>query len=116
MYFANNSRSDIAFAVNLLMRYSAAPTKRHWAGIKNIFRYLNDIRDLGIFYSRSQDPTLIRYTDVGYLSDPHNAISQTGFVFLQGRIAISWKSSKQALVAVGVLGPTAHVGLPLKVF
>ena len=99
MYLANNSRPDIAFAVNLLARYSAAPTKRHWTRIKNIFRYLNGTRDLGLFYSRSQDPTLIGYTDAGYLSDPHNARSQTGFVFLQGGRAISWKSSKQTLVA-----------------
>src|SRR5688572_14989052 len=98
MYLANNSRPDIAFAVNLLARYSAAPTKRHWTGIKNIFRYLNGTRDLGLFYSRSQDPTLVGYTDAGYLSDPHNARSQTGFVFLNGGTAISWKSSKQTLV------------------
>jgi hypothetical protein len=30
MYLANNTRSDIAFAVNLLARYSAAPTMRYW--------------------------------------------------------------------------------------
>jgi hypothetical protein len=79
MYLANNFWLDIAFAVNLLARYSATPTKCHWARIKNIFRYLNDTRDLGLFYSRSQDPTLIGYTDVGYLSDPHNARSQNHF-------------------------------------
>ena len=39
------------------------------------------------------------YTDVGYLSDPHNAISQTGYVFLCGGTAISWKSAKQMMVA-----------------
>ena len=42
---------------------------------------------------------MIGYTDAGYLSDPHNARSQTGFVFLHGGTAISWKSSKQTLVA-----------------
>jgi hypothetical protein len=29
MYLANNTRSDIAFAVNCLARHSAAPTMRH---------------------------------------------------------------------------------------
>ena len=29
MYLANSTRPDIAFAVNLLARYSATPTKRH---------------------------------------------------------------------------------------
>jgi hypothetical protein len=29
IYLANNTRPDISFAVNLLARYSAAPTMRH---------------------------------------------------------------------------------------
>jgi hypothetical protein len=99
MYLANSTRPDIAFAVNLLARHSAAPTKRHWTGVKNIFRYLQGTADLGLFYQRNPDPSLVGYTDAGYLSDPHNARSQTGFVFLHGGTAISWKSSKQTLVA-----------------
>ncbi|GJR90393.1 retrovirus-related pol polyprotein from transposon TNT 1-94 [Tanacetum coccineum] len=35
----------------------------------------------------------------GYLSDPHKARSQTGYVFLNGGTAISWGSQKQTLVA-----------------
>jgi hypothetical protein len=33
------------------------------------------------------------------LSDPHNAKSQTGYVFTYGGTAISWRSQKQTLVA-----------------
>jgi hypothetical protein len=99
MYLANSTRPDIAFAVNLLARHSAKPTKRHWVGVKTVLRYLNGTRDFGLFYSRNQDPILLGYTDAGYLSDPHNGRSQTGFVFLQGGTAISWKSSKQTLVS-----------------
>jgi hypothetical protein len=40
MYLANNTRSDIAFIVNLLVRYSATPTIRHWNGVKDILQYL----------------------------------------------------------------------------
>ena len=89
MYLANSIQPDIAFVVNLLERYSVAPTKRHWVGVKTVLRYLNGTRDLGLFYSRNQDPILLGYTDAGYLSDPHNGRSQTGFVFLQGGISIS---------------------------
>ena len=42
---------------------------------------------------------MVGYTNAGYLSDPHNARSQTGFVFLHGGTIIFWKSSKQTLVA-----------------
>ena len=101
MYLANCTRPDIAFAVNLLARHSAAPTKLHWSGVRNIFRYLQGTKDLGLFFQfrRNQDSNMIGYTDAGYLSDPHNARSQSGFVFLHGGTAISWKSSKQTLVA-----------------
>ena len=88
-YLANSTSPDIAFAVNLLARHSAAPTKRHWVGGKQILRYLNVTKDLSLFYQKNQDPMLVGYTDTGYLSDPHNARSQTGFVFLHGGTAIS---------------------------
>ncbi len=99
MYLANSTRPDIAFVVNLLARHSAAPTKRHWTGGKQILRYLNGTKDLGLFFQKTADPSLVGYTDASYMSDPHNARSQTGFVFLHGGTAISWKSSKQTLVA-----------------
>jgi hypothetical protein len=99
MYLANSTRPDIAFAVNLLARHSAKPTQRHWTGVKNIFGYLNGTKDLGLFFKKNLDPSMIGYTDAGYLSDPHNGKSQTGFVFLHGGTAISWKSSKQTLTA-----------------
>ena len=41
---------------------------------------------------------MIGYADAGYRSDPHNAKSQTGFVFLCGGTTISWRSCKQTLV------------------
>ena len=40
LYLENCTRPDIAFAVNLLARFSASSTRRHWYGIKHIFRYL----------------------------------------------------------------------------
>ena len=42
---------------------------------------------------------MVGYTDAGYMSDPHNARSQTRFVFLCGGTTISWRSFKRTLVA-----------------
>jgi hypothetical protein len=36
MYLVNNTRLDIAFAVNLLQRFSVAPTMRHCNGVKDV--------------------------------------------------------------------------------
>ena len=99
MYLANCTRPDIAFSVNLLSRYSLAPTQRHWKGIKHIFRYLRGTVDLGLFYSNGSKSQLIGYADAGYLSDPHKARSQTGYVFTCGGTSISWRSVKQMLTA-----------------
>ncbi|XP_069150296.1 secreted RxLR effector protein 161-like [Solanum lycopersicum] len=99
MYLANTTRPDIAFAVNLLARYSFAPTRRHWNGIKHILRYLKGTTDMGLFYCVNYCPNLVGYADAGYLSDPHKAQSQTGYVFIYGGTAISWRSTKQSTVA-----------------
>lgn len=98
MYLANCTRPDISFAVNLLARFSSAPTKRHWKGIKHILRYLRGNVDLSLFYSNNSKQELIGYADAGHLSDPHKAKSQTGYVFTNNGTAISWRSQKQTLV------------------
>ena len=94
MYLTNYTQLDIAFSINLLARYSSAPTKRHWNEIKHILRYLCGTSDMGLFYSKSMEPQLLGYADAGYLSNPHKARSQTGYIFTYGNTAISWRSVK----------------------
>ena len=89
MFFANCTRLDIAFAVNLLARHSATPTRRHWVGVKHVIRYLQGTVDLGLYYPRDQDKTLVGYSNASYLYNSHNAKSQTGYVFLSGGTVIS---------------------------
>ncbi|KAM1882388.1 hypothetical protein ACFX13_003885 [Malus domestica] len=109
LYLAQCTRHDISFAMNLLARYSNAPTRRHWNGVKDIFCYLKGTTNLGLFYTRESpsvaapygpriDSHLVGYTDDRYLSDPHRARSQMGYVFTVEDIAISWRSTKQTLV------------------
>ena len=99
MYLANCTRPDIAFSVNLLARYSSAPTRRHWKGIQHILGYLSETPDMGLFYSNNSEEKLLGYADAGYLSYPHKARSQTGYVFNYNGTAISWRSVKQTMVA-----------------
>ena len=56
MYLANCTRPDIAFSVNLLARYSSAPTLRHWNRVKHLLRYLRGTSDIGLFYSKVPKP------------------------------------------------------------
>jgi hypothetical protein len=108
LYLANCSRPDIAFAVSVLARSTKEPTKRHWTGMKQVMRYLARTQDYGLLYQRGERSVsddemntddIYGYADAGYLSDPHKARSQTGYVFLFANGPISWKSTKQTLTA-----------------
>ena len=54
---------------------------------------------MGIFFPNPSTEDLIGFADAGYMSDPHNARSQTGYVFTCGGTAISWRSMKQTISA-----------------
>ena len=54
---------------------------------------------MGVFYSKESKQQLFGYTDVGYLSDPHKAKSQTRYMFNYNGTAMSWRSFKQTMVA-----------------
>ena len=84
MYLINWTRPDIAFVVNLLARHSSAPTKRHWNGVKHLLRYLKGTVDLGLYFPYNSNKTFVGHSDAGYLSNPHNARCQIGYVFLYG--------------------------------
>ena len=58
------------------------------------------MKDLGLYYSKSNNFLgLLGYADAGYLFDPHKARSQIGYVFTYNGTTISWRSTKQTLVA-----------------
>ena len=54
---------------------------------------------MGLYYSLSSKSGLVGYADTGFLTDPHNGRSQTGYVFLYGGTVISWCSTKQTITA-----------------
>ena len=44
---------------------------------------------MGLFYTNKDSADLVGHVDAGYLSDPHKARSQTGYLFTYGGTAIS---------------------------
>ena len=57
---------------------------------------------MGLFYLKESKQQLFGYADVGYLSNPHKARSQTRYMFNYNGIAILWRSFKQAMVATSL--------------
>ena len=98
MYLMSCTRPDIAYAVSKLSRYTSNPNGDHWKGIVRVLRYLRYTRDYGLHYIRCPD-VLEGYSDANWISDVKNSKSTSGYVFTLAGAAISWKSSKQTVIA-----------------
>nr|GEU89446.1 hypothetical protein [Tanacetum cinerariifolium] len=71
LFLASHTRPDISFSLNLLVRYSSCPTRTHWNGVKQIFRYLQGPKDMDLYYTNSSERNLVGFADARYMSDPH---------------------------------------------
>ncbi|RVW52240.1 Retrovirus-related Pol polyprotein from transposon TNT 1-94 [Vitis vinifera] len=93
-----NSRPDIAYAVGKLSRYTSNLGAKHWQGIIRVLKYLRFTRDYGLHYTRY--PTVLEgYSDANWISNVKDSKSHSGYVFTLGGAAVSWKSSKQTVIA-----------------
>ena len=98
MYLMSCTRPDIAYAVSKLSRYTSNPNGDHWKGIVRVLRYLRYTCDYGLHYT-IYPAVLEGYSDANWISDVKNSKSTSGYVFTLAGAAISWKSSKQTVIA-----------------
>ncbi|KAK6146304.1 hypothetical protein DH2020_020173 [Rehmannia glutinosa] len=98
MYLKNCTRSDIAYSVSKLSRFTSNPSTDHWKAVTRVLRYLKYTMNYGILYTRY--PVVLEgYCDANWISDTKDSKSTSGFVFTIGGGAVSWKSSKQTCIA-----------------
>jgi len=102
-YLANATRPDIAFAVNRMASYTINPSAQHMGVLKRILRYLAGTKNLGITYSGTllnEHGNLVHgYADAAYGNSADDK-STSGYVFIAGNGAITWKSKKQTTIAL----------------
>ncbi|RVW87884.1 Retrovirus-related Pol polyprotein from transposon TNT 1-94 [Vitis vinifera] len=98
MYLMSCTRPDIAYAVSKLSRYMSNPGAKHWQGIIRVLKYLRFTRDYGLHYTR-YPAVLEGYSDANWISNVKDSKSHSGYVFTLGGAAVSWKSSKQTVIA-----------------
>ena len=97
---STKTRPHIAYAVGSVACFCANPTKEHWTAVKRILRYLNGTIKLGLLYRESTSAKIAGYTDADWAGDVGDRKSTSGYMFLLGGAAISWKSNKQTCVAL----------------
>lgn len=87
-------RPDIAFATNVLSRYTKEPGRAHWNALVHVLRYVNGSRDYSITYSADSPDALIpcTYVDADYAACTDTRRSTTGILTMMTGGPTFWMS------------------------
>ncbi|GJY98807.1 retrovirus-related pol polyprotein from transposon TNT 1-94 [Tanacetum coccineum] len=94
------SRRDLVFTVCICAQYQAKPTKKHLHAVKQIFRYLKGIIDMGLWYSKDSCITLTAYADADHAWCQDTRQRTSGWVQFLGDKLVSWSSKKKKSIAI----------------
>jgi hypothetical protein len=94
---------DLAFVTGVLGRYQSNPGAGHWMMAKKALRYVQGTTGLMLTYWRSDVLEIVGYSDADYAGDRDDRKSTLGYVSTLAGGAISWRSSKQELVATSTM-------------
>ncbi|KAE8912640.1 hypothetical protein PF003_g3708 [Phytophthora fragariae] len=95
MYLARVTRPDISFAVNQVAAHASNPSKAHWIAVKNILRYIEGSKQLGIIYRRDPDaPRVSVYTDTDWANDEEGRKSISGAVIYVSGCPVHWHTKR----------------------
>ncbi|KAK9089019.1 hypothetical protein Scep_028101 [Stephania cephalantha] len=103
MYAQTCTRPDISFAVGMLGRYQSNPGMDHWKAAKKVLRYLQGTKDYMLIYKQSSHLKVIGYSDSDNAGCVDSRKSTFGYLFLLAGGAVSWKSSKQTVIATSTM-------------
>ncbi|GKA33511.1 zinc finger, CCHC-type containing protein [Tanacetum coccineum] len=97
MYAMTRTRSDIAYAVGRLSRFTSNHSRKHWQAITRVFKYLKATMNYGLSYV-GYPLVLEAYSDASWINHVEDSSSTSRWVFLLGGGAISWASKKQTCI------------------
>jgi hypothetical protein len=101
MYMMTAMRPDLAFTISTLSRFTSNPTLQHLLAAKRVLRYLKETSSLcRSCTSVYKETALEGFSDSNWAVDKEDRRSTSGYVYTLGGTAISWKSKKQAVVAL----------------
>jgi len=89
------TQPDIMYAVRLISIFIENPKISHSKVGKRILRYIAGTTNYGIWYSNSEDDTLVGYIDSDFSGSIDHRKITSGYAFFLGTGLISWDSKKQ---------------------
>lgn len=98
-HLARHTRPDIAYAFRQLAQYQQNPDASHMRAARRVVRYLSSFTDLGLEFTAC-DMILHSFVDSDFAGDLDDRKSVTGYCFMLGDNVVSWRSTKQTMVAL----------------
>ena len=103
MYAQVYTRPDIAFAIGMLGRYQSNPGIDHQKAAKKEMRYFQRTKDYMLMYRQIDNLEVISSSDLDYVGCIDSQKSTLGYVFMLAGGAVSWRSTKQTLIAISTM-------------
>ena len=107
-YLAQNSRPDIALAVNQVSRFTHCPKLAHEQAVKRICRYLKATKNQGLTFTPTSVLDMDCYVDADFAGlwniedseDPSCVKSRTGYFITLAGCPMIWGSKLQQMIAL----------------
>ncbi|GJS42329.1 retrovirus-related pol polyprotein from transposon TNT 1-94 [Tanacetum coccineum] len=100
LMYLTASRPDIAFATFVCAHYQARHTVKHLKEVKQIFQYLRQSYNIGLWYPKDSGFELIAYSDADHARCKDDCKSTSGGLQFLGGKLVSWSSKKQDCTAM----------------
>ena len=103
MHVMQGTRPDLALALCILSKFNSDPGRAHWEAVKRVFRYLKGTLDYALVYGGKPELTpMFGYCDADHGNDLDTSKSVSGWTFLIGGTAVSWRARQQKCVSRSV--------------
>lgn len=100
LIYLTHTRPDLSYAVNLVARFMQHPSNIHIGAARRILKYVAFSDDMGIWYEKCGETTLMGYSDSDWANCVDDRKSLSTYLSFFGNGAISWSSKKQPMVAL----------------
>ncbi|XP_050890473.1 secreted RxLR effector protein 161-like [Lathyrus oleraceus] len=75
----------------------------HWKAAKKVLRYLKGTKDYMLMYRKTDNLDVIGYSDSDFVGCVDSRKSTSGYIFMMANGDISWRSTKQTLIATSTM-------------
>nr|GEY67790.1 copia protein [Tanacetum cinerariifolium] len=101
LMYLTTSRQNIVHETCYCARYQAKLTKKHLTAVKQIFQYLKDTINIGLWYPKDIGFELTAFSDSDHAGCLDSCKSTSGGIqFLGGDKLVSWLSKKQVCTSI----------------